>query len=49
VALTGASEGARKDEADMKRMLSVAMVQEMQRKLASPLAVDGGKEKIQEL
>jgi Rod binding domain-containing protein len=37
VALTGASEGARKDEADMKRMLSVAMVQEMQRKLASPL------------
>jgi hypothetical protein len=38
VALTGASEGARKDEADMKRMLSVAMVQEMQRKLASPLA-----------
>jgi Rod binding domain-containing protein len=49
VALTGASEGARKDEADMKRMLSVAMVQEMQRKLASPLAVNGGKEKIQEL
>jgi hypothetical protein len=42
VALTGASEGARKDEADMKRMLSVAMVQEMQRRLASPLTVDDG-------
>jgi Rod binding domain-containing protein len=38
VALTGASEGARKDEADMKRMLSTALVQEIQRKLTSPLA-----------
>jgi hypothetical protein len=45
VALTGASEGARKDEADMKRMLSVAMVEEMQRRLNTPLAVgDGAKE-----
>jgi Rod binding domain-containing protein len=38
VALTGASEGARKDEADMKRMLSTALVQEIQRKLTGPLA-----------
>ena len=37
VPLTGASEGARKDEADVKRMLSVAMIQEMQRKLTSPI------------
>jgi Rod binding domain-containing protein len=45
VALTGASEGTRKDEADMKRMLSTALVQEIQRKLTSPLAVgDGGGE-----
>jgi hypothetical protein len=44
VALTGASEGARKDEADMKHALSVAMVEEMQRKMASPLAIeDDGK------
>jgi hypothetical protein len=48
VALTGASEGTRKDEADMKRMLSVAMVEEMQRRLNSPLSVHdgGGKSKI---
>jgi Rod binding domain-containing protein len=45
VALAGASEGTRKDEADMKRMLSTALVQEIQRKLTSPLAVgDGGGE-----
>ncbi|MDN5926552.1 MAG: rod-binding protein [Hyphomicrobiales bacterium] len=43
VALTGASEGTRKDEADMRRMLSTALVQEIQRKLTSPLAAgDGG-------
>lgn len=43
VALTGASEGTRKDEADVKRMLSTALVQEIQRKLTSPLAAgDGG-------
>jgi len=47
VALTGASEGTRKDEADMKRMLSTALVQEIQRKLTSPLAAgDGGGSKI---
>jgi Rod binding domain-containing protein len=45
IPLAGASEGARKDAADMKHMLSVAMVQEMQRKLNSPLSVgDGGDE-----
>ena len=45
VPLAGASQGTRKDEADMKHMLSVAMVQEMQRKLSSPLsAKDGGDE-----
>lgn len=37
VALTGASEGTRKDDADMKRMLSTALVQEIQRKLTSPI------------
>ena len=43
VALAGASEGTRKDEADMRRMLSTALVQEIQRKLTSPLAAgDGG-------
>jgi Rod binding domain-containing protein len=47
VALTGASEGTRKDEADMKRMLSTALVQEIQRKLTSPLAgSDNGESKI---
>jgi Rod binding domain-containing protein len=47
VALTGASEGTRKDEADAKRMLSTALVQEIQRKLTSPLAADdNGKSKI---
>ena len=45
VALTGASEGARKDEADMKRMLSVAMVEEMQRRLNTPLAANDGNGK----
>jgi Rod binding domain-containing protein len=42
IPLAGASEGARKDAADMKHMLSVAMVQEMQRKLNSPLSVGDG-------
>jgi Rod binding domain-containing protein len=48
VALTGASEGTRKDEADARRMLSTALVQEIQRKLTSPLAAgdSGGKSKI---
>jgi Rod binding domain-containing protein len=47
VALTGASEGTRKDDADMKRMLSTALVQEIQRKLTSPLAGnDNGESKI---
>jgi Rod binding domain-containing protein len=47
VALTGASEGTRKDEADTKRMLSTALVQEIQRKLTSPLAAgDGSESKI---
>ena len=48
VALAGASEGTRKDEADMRRMLSTALVQEIQRKLTSPLAAGdgGGKSKI---
>jgi Rod binding domain-containing protein len=44
VALTGASEGTRKDEADMKRMLSTALVQEIQRKFTSPLAASDGSE-----
>ncbi len=37
VPLTGASDGARKADADLKKTLSVALVQEMQRKLTSPI------------
>jgi Rod binding domain-containing protein len=44
VALTGASEGTRKDEADTKRMLSTALVQEIQRKFTSPLAASDASE-----
>jgi Rod binding domain-containing protein len=47
VALAGASEGTRKSEADTKRMLSTALVQEIQRKLTSPLvAGDGCESKV---
>jgi Rod binding domain-containing protein len=40
VPLTGASDGQRKADADMKRMLSVALVQEMQRRMTNPVGPD---------
>jgi flagellar protein FlgJ len=40
VALSGVSKGPKKTETDRQRMLSIALVQEMQRKLAKSLAED---------
>jgi Rod binding domain-containing protein len=40
--LTGMSEGAHRAEADRQQMMSVALVHDIQRKIATPIGGDGG-------